>query len=96
MHSALEMLTRCLVAAAAVFSADFIAVTWRQERPTKVDWIGAVALAAGLATPLLEMPSLDEPWWFPWLLPSYAVSFVTCLILRFGSRLFARRRLQLQ
>jgi len=96
-HSGLEILTRCLVAAAAVFSADFIAGTSRQERPKKVDWIGAVAISGGLAIPFLWSYLFvpDEPWWFPWLLPSYAVSFVACLILRFGSRLFARR-LQLQ
>ena len=98
LHSLIDMLTRCLVAAAAVFSADFIAANWRQERPKKVDWIGAVAISAGLAIPFLWSYLFvpGEPWWFPWLLPSYAVSFVTCLILRFGSRLFARRRLQLQ
>lgn len=98
MHSALEVLTRCLVPAAAVFSADFIAGNWRQERPKKVDWICAVAISAGLAIPFLWSYLFvpGEPWWFPWLLPSYAVSFVTCLILRFGSRLFARRCLQLE
>ncbi len=96
-HSALEMVTRCLVAATAVFTADFIAGTWRVERQKKVAWIGIIALAAGLATPLLEMPSLTEPWWYPWLLPSYSLSFITCLLLRITSRLWlSRRRLQLQ
>lgn len=97
LHSWIEMLTRCLVAAAAVFSADFIVGNWRQEKPKKVNWIGAVAISAGLAIPFLWSYLFvpDEPSWFPWLLPSYAVSFVTCLILRFGSRLFDRR-LQLQ
>lgn len=95
MHSALEMLTRCLVAAASVFSADFIAGTWRAERQQKVDWIGVTALTAGVVTPLLEVPSLIESWWYPWLLLSYAVSLISCLILRTTRRLFARR-LQLQ
>ena len=97
MHSVVEILTRCLVVAAAVFTADFIAGTWRAERPPKVDWIGVTSLAAGVVTPLLEMPSLTEPWWYPWLLPSDAVSFVTCLLLRVNRRLWlSRRRLQLQ
>jgi len=91
MHSVLEMLTRCLIAAAAIFSADFIAGTWRSERQQKVDWIGVIALTAGVVTPLLEMPSLIESWWYPWLLLSYAVSFISCLILRTIRRLFARR-----
>jgi hypothetical protein len=73
-----------------------IAGARRAEQQHKVDWIGIIALAAGLAAPLLEMPSLtDDPWWYPWLLLSYAVSFILCLILRTTRRLFARR-LQLQ
>jgi cytosine/uracil/thiamine/allantoin permease len=91
MHSALEMVTRCLIAAAAVFSADFIAGTWRAERQQKVDWIGVTALTAGVVAPLPEMPSLIESWWYPWLQLSYAISFISCLILRTIRRLFARR-----
>ena len=95
LHSVLEWLTRCLVPAAAVFTADFIAGAGRAERKHKVDWIGVIALAAGLAAPMVEMPSLTEPWGYPWLLLSYAVSFISCLSLRTTRRLFARR-LQLQ
>jgi cytosine/uracil/thiamine/allantoin permease len=91
MHSALEMVTRCLIAAAAVFSADFIAGTWRAEGQQKVDWIGVTALTAGVVAPFLEMPPLVESWWYPWLPLSYAVSFISCLILRTIRRLFARR-----
>ncbi len=92
LHSVLEWLTRCLVPAAAVFTADFIAGAGRAERKHEVDWIGVIALAAGLAAPMVEIPS---PWGYPWLLLSYAVSFISCLSLRTTRRLFARR-LQLQ
>ena len=93
LYAAREILTRCLVAATAIFSADFIAGTWRLESPKKIDWIGATALFAGLAITLL-VPTDLESWWFPWLLPSYAASFVTCLVLRIARSLFANRQLQ--
>ena len=106
MHSVVEILTRCLVVAAAVFTADFIAGTWRAERPPKVDWIGVVAFSLGLVTSFglwylvgldLFTPSLAEPEFYPWVLPSYAGSFMTCLLLRITSRLWlSRGRLQLQ
>ena len=95
LYAAREMLTRCLVAATAVLSADFIAGTWRLESPKNVDWIGATALFAGLAITLV-IPADLESWWFPWLLPSYAASFVTCWVLRIAMSLFARRPRQLQ
>jgi hypothetical protein len=56
-----------------------IAGARRAEQQHKADWIGIIALAAGLAAPLLEMPSLtDDPWRYPWLLLYYAVSFILC------------------
>ena len=106
MHSVLEILTRCVVAAAAVFSADFIAGTWRAEKSKKVVWIGVIAFSLGLLTSFglwylvgldLFAPSLAEPEFYPWLLPSYAVSFMTCLLLRITRRLWlSRQRLHLQ
>jgi hypothetical protein len=107
-HSVLEILTRCLVVTAAIFSADFIAVSREIEKPKRVEWIGTISFLVGLGTPFLWsylfgldislfVPGQVESWWFPWLLPSYAVSFVTCLLLRMGRLLWlARRRLQLQ
>jgi TRAP-type mannitol/chloroaromatic compound transport system permease small subunit len=92
--------------AAAVFTADFIAGTWRTERQQKVDLIGVIVFLLGLVTSFgvwnlvgldLFTPSLAEAEFYPWLLPSYAVSFMTCLLLRITSQLWlSRRRLQLQ
>jgi hypothetical protein len=50
----------------------------------RFDWIGVTALIAGLATPLY-IPNWivgadDNPWWHPWLLPSYAIGFLVCLL----------------
>lgn len=100
MHSVLEMLTRCLIAATAVFSADFIAGSWRAEKPKKVVWIGVIVFSLGLVTSFglwylvgldLFTPSLAEPEFYPWLLPTYAVSFMTCLLLRIARRLWLSR-----
>lgn len=49
-----------------------------------VDWVGVTALLAGLAVARLVQVSAShmgiETWWKPWLLPSYVVAFLTCLV----------------
>jgi hypothetical protein len=75
-------LARCLVAAAAVLSADFL--TGRRVRTSarKIDWMGLAALLIGLALPGLPLLFIgpDPASWDPWLLRIYIVSFSTCLL----------------
>jgi hypothetical protein len=86
-----ELLTNVLAVAAAVLTADFVTRSWRVDRARRFDWIGTSALFAGLATPLF-MPSWivgagDDRWGSPWLLPSYGVAFLVCLMGRTLHRL---------
>jgi len=86
-----ELLTNVLAVAAAVLTADFVTRSWRVDRARRFDWIGTSALLAGLTTPLY-MPSWivgegDDQWWHPWLLPSYGVAFLVCLLGRTIRRL---------
>jgi hypothetical protein len=86
-----DLLATCLAVAAAVLTADFLTRSWRADRVRRFDWIGAIAVLAGLATPLYVPGWLagadDNPWWHPWLLPSYAVAFLVCLFGRTARRL---------
>jgi len=50
-----------------------------------------IALLAGLATPLYVpgwiVGADDNQWWHAWLLPSYGVGFLVCLLGRTVRRL---------
>ena len=82
-QAALEASARCLAVAGAVLTADFVTRKWRSERARRFDWVGMAALIGGLTVPLYLSPWMVEaaadPWWHPWLLPSYAVGFLACL-----------------
>ena len=84
-----EVSAKCLVVIAAVMTADFVSGA-RGDRARRVDWVGSGALAVGLVvgfgwrSPIDD--SLTNDWWHPWLLPSYAAAFLTCL----ASRLYLR------
>jgi hypothetical protein len=84
-----EVAAKCLVVVAAVLTAEF-ASGQRRDRARRVDWIGFGALVVGLAVgfgwrwPIDD--SINANWWHPWLLPSYAVAFLTCLAGRLCSR----------
>jgi hypothetical protein len=86
-----EISAKCLVVVAAVVTGDF-ASGRRDGRARSVDLIGCGALVVGLAvsfgwrSPIDD--SLSTDWWHPWLLPSYAAAFLTCL----ASRLYFRFR----
>jgi hypothetical protein len=82
LSAVLEVSATCLAVAGAVLSADVLTGRRRVERGQRIDWIGVIALLAGLATPLF-MPLLigwtPESWWHPWLLPSWGMGFLVCL-----------------
>lgn len=79
-----EMSARVLVAAAAVVTADSVAARWRVVSARRVDLTGVVAVTAALLTPwLMPYRMADfgaDQWWHPWILPSYGIGFVTCLL----------------
>ena len=77
-----EISATCLVVAGAVVTADFVSGRPRFERVCKVDWVAVAAFMAGMVVPL-SLPSRygwgAEGWWFPWVMPSYAVGFLVCV-----------------
>lgn len=85
-----EPLATSLAVAAAVLTADFVTRSWLADRVRRFDRIGVIALLAGLATPLYVpgwmVGAGDNQWWHPWLLPSYGVAFLVCVLGRSVSR----------
>jgi hypothetical protein len=79
-----EITATCLTVAAAVLTADSLTRQWRTEPAPRIDAVGLIALLTGLATPFCL------PYWtglgdadsstHPWLLPSYGVAFLVCLL----------------
>ncbi len=79
--TALELSVRCLAVAGAVLTADVL-IGRRPACIRRIDWVSAMALAAGLVTPFCgRLLIMDvEEWWHPWLLPSYGVALLVCLV----------------
>jgi hypothetical protein len=80
-----EMSATCLAVAGTVLTADILMGRHLAGRRQKIDGIGAVALLAGLTTPLYMPPLIGvapESWWHPWLLPSCGIGFLVCLASR--------------
>ena len=77
-----------------MISVDFITRKERAEKALKFDCVALISLCAGLATPLFilhgPMELTPNPWWYPWLLPSYVVGFLVALTSRFAQRAFQR------
>ena len=94
--TAFEFSGRCLGVAGAVLTGDFLTGRRSLEQISRIDWVGAFALLAGLATPvylryaLLE--STSDPWRYPLLLPSYVVALLTCVCGRTAQKRFVRAR----
>jgi len=82
LSSVLNPLARCLVAAAAVLSADFLTGRSRAASSSRINWVGAAALLIGWGLPYLPGLFLDTGymWWNPWLLRTYIVAFSICLL----------------
>ena len=78
----LEISAVCLTTAGAVVSADYL--LGRAKAPIRsVNWVGTLALLAGLAValPFPDHASWNQNhWWITWPLPSYGVALLTCLI----------------
>lgn len=94
--AAFEVSSTCLAVAAAILTADVVTGMTRVERlPKRVDLVALIALAAGAATPWYLprwiLVTTAEPWWHPWLLPSYGVGFLVCLCGRIAERLASAR-----
>jgi hypothetical protein len=85
-------LVECLTVAGAVVTADVVTGR-RAGRARRIDWVGTGALLVGLAAPWWMPRLMDvyvEAWWQPWLLPSYGIAFLACLIGRVVQRRFGR------
>jgi hypothetical protein len=78
----IKPLARCLVAAAAVLSADFLTGRRDETSARRINWLGLTALSIGLAFPHLPLLFIgaDSALWDPWLLWIYMVSFSICLL----------------
>jgi hypothetical protein len=83
LSTALEYSVQCLAVISAVLTADLVSGR-RVEHARRIDWVGVIALLAGLVTPLwmrlLMVAVAADPWWHPWFLPSYGVGFLVCLL----------------
>lgn len=91
--TALDWSARCLGVTSAVITVDFLSRKHRIQPTPKVDWIGLMALIAGLATPLYVPRGLIEStptWWYSWMLPSYLMAFLACLCGRMSQRMMRR------
>jgi hypothetical protein len=81
LQAAFEISASCLAVAGAVITADFLTRRGRVEHVRRIDWIGLLALLAGSTAPMYIPGWIvgADPWWHPWLLPSYGVGFLVCL-----------------
>lgn len=71
--------TTCLVVTAGVLTAEFLAGARGGYRIRAIDWIGLMALVAGVTVALrIEISSIDSAW-NAGLLWGYGVAFATCL-----------------
>jgi hypothetical protein len=76
------LLARCLGVTSAIITADFLLRRDLAE-PRRVNLVGCAAFLIGVGLPWYvphgPMKLSPNPWWYPWLLPSCAVAFVTCI-----------------
>jgi hypothetical protein len=76
--AALDLAARCLGVTGTVITVDFLFGRRRVEQARKVDWVGLIALLAGLATPLYLSYGI---------LPSCFVGFLVCLCGRVAQKM---------
>jgi hypothetical protein len=90
--SVLNPLARCLAAAAAVTTADFLTGRRLAASNSKIDSIGVTAFLIGWGLPYVPdlIIEIDPPWWNPWLLRTYMVSFSVCLFCGIARKLLKR------
>jgi hypothetical protein len=78
-----QLLARCLGVTSAIITADFLMRRPLAATP-RINWVGCAAFLIGVGlpwyTPHGPMELSPNPWWYPWLLPSYAVAFTTCIV----------------
>ena len=93
--STLDWSARCLAVSSAVLTVDFVTRKSRTDRSRAFDPVGMTAVIAGLLTPLYilhgPLESTVNPWWYPWLLPSYFVALSVCLCGRIIQKTFVRQ-----
>lgn len=87
---------RLLAVVGAVLTADFVTGRWQIERVRRIDWVGTVAVLAGMATPwyLGRWMAADSEWFHGSLLPSYGVGFLVCLCGGAVQKMLIGRRVQ--
>jgi hypothetical protein len=95
--TAFDFSARCLGVTSAVLTGDFMMGRRRLEQVKRVDWVGSFAFLAGLAMPLYvphgPMELTPDPWWHPWLLPSYLAALLVCVCGRAAQRIGIVERL---
>jgi hypothetical protein len=72
-----ERSTEILAAVAAILTVDAL-------QPKAFDWAATLSLICGIGVPAFGRYwwSGDDSWGHPWLLPTYGISFVICLVAR--------------
>jgi hypothetical protein len=79
--AAFETSARVLTLAGAVLCADLITGRTQTARGGNFDWIGVIALIVGALTPICGsfFVVIANPYWHPWLLPSFGMGFLAAL-----------------
>jgi FtsH-binding integral membrane protein len=93
--AAFETSALVLTVAGAVLCADLITGRTQMARSRTFDWIGATALGVGALTSVCGafFVAIANPYWHPWLLPSFGMVFLVALAGGTIQRLAARAAL---
>ena len=80
-----ERSTEILAAFAAILTVDAL-MRRKFHQPQAFDWAGTLSLICGVGVPAFirfwRSGTAEDSWGHPWLLPSYGISFVVCLVAR--------------
>lgn len=78
-----ERSTEILAAVAAILTVDAL-MRRKFHRPHLFDWAATLSLICGIGVPAFirfwRAGTAEDSWGHPWLLPSYGISFVVCLL----------------
>jgi hypothetical protein len=80
-----ERSTEILVAVAAILTVGTL-MRRKFHQPQAFDWAATLSLICGIGVPAFirfwRSGTVEDSWGHPWLLPSYGISFMVCLVAR--------------
>jgi hypothetical protein len=94
--SGFQFSANCLGVMSAIITADLL--SRREVATRRIDWPGCAAFLVGILLPWYvphgPMELSPNPWWYPWLLPCYAVALVATIAARILERAVRATSLQ--